>query len=89
MTYRDLRNREILLELVHLLATYTVVNRDLVREVLTALFSVSKCIDRSVFLFDQAHIITPVEVNEELINKQNYMLAHTAGWKVMVLTREF
>ncbi|KAK2186574.1 hypothetical protein NP493_195g03014 [Ridgeia piscesae] len=77
-TKRDV-NRMLILELIDILASFRPDDRDTVRLVLGALYSVRRIVDREAFLFDH---VDSGELDDVTRRKTDYMLRAVAGWRL-------
>jgi hypothetical protein len=76
------RNKTLLLTALDILLEAQSVDKALVREVLTALFRMSGCVDREVFLFEQSEDRGPTKLKLSTIAKMTKILRYVAGWKI-------
>ena len=72
-------NRKLLLELTDILAWCQPDDRDVVRLVLSTLYSMRRTVDREVFLFSHGKF---TKLDDDTRRKTTYMLQAVAGWKL-------
>ena len=76
------QNRLLLLEAIDFLATHKVQRRQLVREILSILYSYSNHIDRAILLFKCCQHAHDAVLDDETKLKRTYILENIAGWVV-------
>lgn len=83
--------RKVLLEMIDVCATQRLLDRQLVRDILSALYWISGKIDRNALFWDcqKEPSESDTDLSKSLKNKQNYILEQVAGWAVDTRVKPF